>query len=231
MRVNTESLPLHTLEAQPFDLLKAVKAIRRAGSVRFWRVRTVDMHGGAVAGRVCALRKAREAIRIAHKSLRKKASKKGTRLQPRTLEFAKYLIAFTTFPEAEFSAAYVLQWYRTRWQVELAFMRFKALAQLGHLPTHDDESAKALLFGKLYVALLVEKLISHTRSISPWENPWQRHRPPSAWRDFRFMVHQATRAIEPSLPLSRAIRDWNVISEQLADPPRKRTPQLASYFD
>ena len=52
----------------------------------------------------------------------------------------------------------VLEWYRTRWQVELVFKRFKSLAQLGHLPKHDDESAKAWLYGKLLVALLVEKL-------------------------------------------------------------------------
>ena len=45
------------------------------------------------------------------------------------------------------------------------------------------------------------------------------------------MLHQATQAIERSLSLSRTISDWNVSSEQLADPPRKRTPPLASYFD
>ena len=45
------------------------------------------------------------------------------------------------------------------------------------------------------------------------------------------MLHQVTRAIEPSLSLAQTISDWNAISEQLADPPRKRTPQLASYFD
>ncbi len=168
VRVNTQSLPLRTREDQPFDLLKAVKTVRRAGSVRSWRVQAVDKQGGAVAGRVCALRKTREAIRIAHKSLRKKASKKGTQLQPQTLEFAKYVIVFTTFPEAQFSVADVLEWYRTRWQVELVFKRFKSLAQLGHLPKHDDESAKAWLFGKLFVALLAEKLISHARAISPW---------------------------------------------------------------
>ena len=62
----------------------------------------------------------------------------------------------------------VLEWYRTRWQVELVFKRFKSLAQLGHLPKHDDESAKAWLYGKLLVALLVEKLIRHATAISPW---------------------------------------------------------------
>ena len=80
---------------------------------------------------------------------------------------AKYVILFTIFPAAEFTAADVLDWYRTRWQVELVFKRFKSLAQLGHLPKRDDDSAKAWLYGKLFVALLVEKLIAHARTISP----------------------------------------------------------------
>ena len=97
----------------------------------------------------------------------------NTRALPlRTLEFAKYVIVFTTFPAAEFTNADVLEWYRTRWQVELVFKRFKSLAQLGHLPKRDDESAKAWLYGKLFVALLVEKLISHARTISPWGYRW-----------------------------------------------------------
>ena len=51
---------------------------------------------------------------------------------------------------------------------ELFFRRFKSLAQLGHLPKQDDESAKAWLDGKLLVALLVEKLIGHALAVSPW---------------------------------------------------------------
>ena len=89
-------------------------------------------------------------------------------MQPRTLEFARYVIVFTTFPEPAFAASQVLQWYRTRWQVELVFKRFKSLAQLGHLPKYDDDSAKAWLYGKLLVALLVEKLTRHAVAVSPW---------------------------------------------------------------
>ena len=133
-----------------------------------WQVRVVDAVGVAASGRVCALRKTREAIRMAHKSMRQQASKKGKQLRPETLRYAKYVIVFTTFPALEFSPAQVLDWYRTRWQVELVFKRFKSIAELGHLPKHDERSAKAWLYGKLFVALLVEKLIGHARSISPW---------------------------------------------------------------
>ena len=168
VRVNTGSLVLETAEGQPFDLLAAVGALRRAGRIGAWDVRVVDAAGVAATGRACAIRKTREAIRIAHKSLRQQASKRGKQLQPETLEYGKYVIVFTTFPAPEFSAADVLEWYRTRWQVELVFKRFKSLAELGHLPKHDEHSARAWLYGKLFVALLVEKLIGHARSISPW---------------------------------------------------------------
>jgi len=44
----------------------------------------------------------------------------------------------------------------------------KTLTQLGHLPKHDDRSARAWLYGKLLVALLTQKLIRIGRDISPW---------------------------------------------------------------
>ncbi len=87
---------------------------------------------------------------------------------PETLEYAKYMIVFTTFPATEFSPTEVLECYCTRWQVELVFKRFKSLGDLGHLPKHDGHSARAWLYGKLFAALLVEKLIGHAPSISPW---------------------------------------------------------------
>ena len=54
------------------------------------------------------------------------------------------------------------------------FKRFKSLAQLGHLPKYDDESAKAWLYGKL----LVEKLIRHAITISPWGYDLEATSPP-----------------------------------------------------
>ena len=167
VRVNTGSLRLRTPEGGDFDLLARVGGLERAGAVGSWPTVAVG-RDVAVPGRVCAVRKSREAVRRAHGKLRRKAAKSGKRTKPETLEFARYVIVFTTFPEAEFGAAEVLEWYRVRWQVELVFKRFKSLARLGHLPKHDDESARAWLYGKLLVALLVEKLVRHAGAVSPW---------------------------------------------------------------
>jgi hypothetical protein len=76
--------------------------------------------------------------------------------------------AVRTFPEVEFSAREILEWYRLRWQIELVFKRFKQIAALGHLPKYDDQSSRAWLYGKLVVALLTEKLVQHANSFSPW---------------------------------------------------------------
>jgi len=167
VRVNTASLPLHNRQSKPFDLLDAVSSINRAGTTKSWPVMVVES-GPRIKGRLCVIRKSREAIKCAQETVRKTAARKGKQVKPSTLEYAKYVILFTTFPEKEFPTQDVLQWYRIRWQVELVFKRFKSLAQLGHLPKYDDESAKAWLYGKLLVALLVEKLIAHAESISPW---------------------------------------------------------------
>lgn len=85
--------------------------------------------------------------------------------RPVTLEVAKYVLVFTT--RCSGSAAEVLELYRMRWQIELLFKRLKSLARLGHLPKHDDRSSRAWLYGKLFVALLTEKLIRVGRNIFP----------------------------------------------------------------
>ena len=168
MRVNTGALSFQTPEGQPFQLLGKVSKLEVAAAVQSWPARVVAPQGGLVTGRLCAIRKTEEAIRIAQEGIRKEAARKGRQVQPQTLEFVRYVIVFTTFPAADFTGSEVLDWYRLRWQVELVFKRFKSLAELGHLPKHDDESAKAWLYGKLLVALLVEKLINHAIAVSPW---------------------------------------------------------------
>jgi len=168
VRVNTQSLPILNLKCQQFPLLKNVQTIKKAGTVRSWNVLIPGRSGKIVRGRICAIRKSNEAIKIAHEKLRRNAQKKGHSLKPKTLEYAKYVIVFSNYPDDTFSVKEVLEWYRIRWQVELVFKRFKSIAQLGHLPKHSDDSSKAWLYGKLFVALLTNKLVEYASSVSPW---------------------------------------------------------------
>jgi hypothetical protein len=168
VRVNTRTLRIFNLKQQRFPLLKNVQTIKRAGTIRSWEVLIPNQKNECVKGRVCVIRKSNEAIKLAQDKINKEAKKKGRSTRPETLEYAKYVIVFTNFPEASFSDFEILEWYRARWQIELVFKRFKSIAQLGHLPKQSDDSSKAWLYGKLFVALLTNKLIEYASAISPW---------------------------------------------------------------
>lgn len=159
-----------------FPLLEKLQEIESTGHISQWRVTAADSRGKvAASGRLCVLRKSEEAIRQAHAKLRRRAQKNQSNLQPETLEYAKFVMVFTTFEEGQFPAGAVLDWYRVRWQIELVFKRFKGIAGLGHLPKHDAESSKAWLYGKLFVALLTEKLMAYAGDFSPWGYDMDRH--------------------------------------------------------
>lgn len=168
VRVNTKSLPRFKVGIKPLPLLEKLSAITQTNAVASWKVRVTSNSDQTVPGRICVIRKSDEAIKLAHKRIKKEAIKHKTKVQPETYEYAKFVIIFTTFPESQFSDIDVLNWYRNRWQIELAFKRFKSIAQLGHIPKHDDDSSKAWLYGKLFVALLTEKLIRYASFFSPW---------------------------------------------------------------
>jgi hypothetical protein len=168
VRVNTQALPLLTPDHQKFPLLENVQGIRKAGQIESWKVLVPNRENQHVAGRICAIRKSNEAIQFAQKKILQDANNNRRSLKPATLEFAKYVIVFTNFPEQYFSPYGVLDWYRARWQVELVFKRFKSIAALGHLPKHSDESTRAWLYGKLFVAMLTNKIIEYACSFSPW---------------------------------------------------------------
>jgi hypothetical protein len=155
-------LPLEDAEGRKFDLLTHLQTLRAAGAAGEW---AVTLPGGA-AGRVCAIRKSEEAIRTAHRRVERRAVKQQSKTKPETWEYAKYVAIFTT--DRSTAAEVMLDWYRVRWQIELTFKRLKSLAKLGHLPKHDEQSSRAWLYGKLFMALLTQKLIRTGREISPW---------------------------------------------------------------
>lgn len=64
----------------------------------------------------------------------------------------------------------------------------------------------------------------------PGDTTWRQLRPHSPWRDFHFLLNQVKNTIDPHIPLTRIVSEWNHISHALAEPPRRRTPQLARYF-
>jgi len=167
VRLNRAVLPLLDERGREFPLLRKVKTLRRAGVAGEWPV-WVDGGEKRIAGRICGIRKSKEAARRAQRQLIRKAQQGKGKVTPDKQAFARYVLVFTTLPQSQASAEQVLECYRLRWQIELTFKRLKSVSQLGHIPKHDDRSSRAWLYGKLFVALLSQKLARVGRAVSPW---------------------------------------------------------------
>jgi hypothetical protein len=167
VRVNTGSLPLRTRQGKPFDLVKRLSSLGVPGKIAEWPVEAGSVTKPLV-GRLCVLRKSAEQTRRSVHKIRRKAQQGGPKPKTETLTYAQYVLVFTTLSDTIWSAHQVMEWYRLRWQIELIFKRLKTLLQLGHIPKYDEQSSKAWLYGKLFVALLAEKLIRVGRTVSPW---------------------------------------------------------------
>jgi hypothetical protein len=174
VRLNLTNVPLQDPRGRPFSLLRKLRTLRgpRVGD---WPACVADGEG-TVAGRVCAVKKSRAAAQRAREKARRESRKQGHTVRPETLEAAGYLFVFTTL-DARVPPAAVLELYRGRWQIELAFTRLKSLLAVGHLKKTDPEGAKAWLQGKLLVALLIEALISAGERFFPWGYPLADPRP------------------------------------------------------
>ena len=150
-----------------------------------------------------------------------------------TRRYAEYVLVFTTLPDSEASVDQVLEAYRLRWQVELTFKRLKSIAQIGHVPKHDDQSSRAWLYGKLLVALLSQRLARVGKSISPWG--YLLPQPPSTLpvAMIHFALDQILAAITPRIPLASVMQRWNEMLKhsvsQAGNEDHSSNPYLSAY--
>ena len=167
VRLNGGALPLFHPEGRPFDLLPALRSLRRHRASH-WRVEVhwTDAHGVThpIAGRLCAFRlPPAEAEKARAWVLREQGADASTE----TLEASQYVALFTTVPRARLSAARALELYRLRWQVELQFKRWKSLCGLDRLPNYRDDTIRAWLYAKVLAALLVERMMAASAAPPP----------------------------------------------------------------
>ncbi|MBF0316701.1 MAG: IS4 family transposase [Nitrospirae bacterium] len=171
VRFHSTKLPLFDREGRSFSVLEKLRSLRDAevGDWDVWFRSPNDNH--LIKGRLCALRKSKEAIEKAKKDIRREASRKGRKVNPDTFEYAEYVILFTTVNRHNINGESILSLYRGRWQIEIVFKRLKDIIGIGHLPKYNPGSCVAWLYGKMVVALLVERFYQEAEFISPWGYP------------------------------------------------------------
>lgn len=169
VRLNSSSFPLLDEKGKRLDLVATMRSLKEhaPGS---WPVR-FEARGVEHGARLCAIRKSAIAARDAKARLLKAARKKGNVVRPETLELAEYIFVLATPGLDELSAMQVLELYRARWQVELAFKRLKSLFEAGTAPNRDPEAVRSWIYAKLLAVLLMERLGEEARLFSPWGFP------------------------------------------------------------
>jgi len=165
VRTGWNSLRLLKPEGKPFDLFAALAELK--GDAASHQV-MVDTHDPArpLPLRLIIGRLPLDKAEAARKKVLARAVKAGKKVDPRSLQAAGYVMLLTSLPD-EYSAEAILRLYRLRWQIELLFKRFKSLLGLGDLPIKDRNLARSWIFGKLILALLVERTARKLAESSP----------------------------------------------------------------
>jgi hypothetical protein len=176
VRLNSNSFPLLGGEGPAaLDLLATMRSLKGYKAER-WQVR-FKANGREYAGRLCAVRKSTHTARLSKERLLKQARKKGKTVSATTLELAEYVFVLTTPGLDDLTPEQVLELYRVRWQVELAFKRLKSLFDIGSAPNRDPTAVRSWIYAKLLAVLLMERLGEESRLFSPWGFPIGRGEP------------------------------------------------------
>jgi hypothetical protein len=167
IRMRWQHPRMHDLQGRDFRALAHAQRLK-VGQVGEWPVVLADSQGVPVPGRVVATKLPGPLVARAVRRIGRIASRKSKTPDPRSLQAAQFVIAFTTLSATMLTAEGVLELYRYRWQIELAFKRLKQLLSLGRLPHKDPRAAEAWILAKLVISLLLETLYRNARAISPW---------------------------------------------------------------
>jgi hypothetical protein len=145
-------------EGRPLDL---VSCLRKAAAIgRLDRPICIARKGAApLALRLVAVRKPPELAAAARQKARKEAKRRGHQISQKTLVAAEWVILVTSLAPEAFSTDEVLDLYRLRWRIELAFKRLKSVVGLKGPPGRSERSARPYILAHLLAILLLEPLV------------------------------------------------------------------------
>jgi hypothetical protein len=124
------------------------------GEITAWRV----INGKKEPVRICAVRK--DAVNERKGLQRLKSG--GIQVSALRKEYNKYITVMTSLGK-DVGAEQVLELYRMRWQIEIAFKRLKSLFGYNEMPARKTENIKTWFYGKLLLAALCETLVNTGR--------------------------------------------------------------------
>jgi IS4 transposase len=117
--------------------------------------------------RLVLIKKPPAAAVKARAKARRASQKNQTRIDPRTLVSADYVILLTSLRCEQFAVDQLGALYRLRWQIELAIKRLKSILHIDRLPAKNPDLARAWLYAHLVFALVLEETAAELEALSP----------------------------------------------------------------
>ena len=166
VRVHFQNMPLETQQGKAIDVLALLETLEEH-EIGDWAVHM--RHGGhQYAMRLVAVKKSREACEKSIKRVKRKAQQNGRKTpSPESLKSACYTYVLTDLAPDAARAVQVLELYRLRWQIELAFKRIKSLLHL-QLRAKEPALARTYLFANILGSLMIEEMSGQALSFFPW---------------------------------------------------------------
>jgi hypothetical protein len=168
LRINCRGFTLYDGKNRIIDLLKRLSRLKEGKITDI--IGKCNINNRYEPFRICVMRKDTDSERAGLKRLTKANQRKrgGRAVSDFQIENNKYIIVATSLRKEEATTAQVLELYRMRWQIEMAFKRLKSLFHYNDLPAKEKENVKAWFYGKLLLAALCETLVN-TGRFSPSE--------------------------------------------------------------
>ena len=163
VRRGRTSCRMLTLEAEPFDHGAVLSGFGYGETAEF----TVLVPAGAeppLRARLIIHRMPKAHAEEARARTKRQTKGKAGAKQMQSAEFVMLL---TSLPRRSFPPARLLELYRLRWQIEIAFKRLKSLVGLDALLAKDQALARTAICAKLIVALLTEDLLAEILDSPP----------------------------------------------------------------
>jgi hypothetical protein len=220
-------LPFEDAQAHAFDLIGWLKQAGLtpgdpAQEVAVW----VETPQGRFPLRLVAQAIPAAAAEEVRRLVQPAARKHHRTADVRSLFAAGFVLLATNLPATPWGALQVLQLYRFRWQVELAFKRLKSILHLDCLRARDPELAQVYLLSKLLAALLLDPIQLAFTTRCP-EIFTTAARPLSLWRLTHLLWEELRSLLRGKITLQIIWHRFPELRRFLCDEPRRRVSQQA----
>ena len=172
-RMRTNSFKPYNAEGKQLNLLSFMAGKEHGELNTFVRKERGENAGELYPIRICFKKKSKDAIDSTRKKMKRKESKKQTRISESTYAFNEYVVVCTSLDNS-INAEEIIELYKYRWQVELYFKRLKSILGYGELPKKSERSIFSWLNGKLMIALLIETIIGKA-DFSPFDYEYEEY--------------------------------------------------------